>query len=215
MTQFPHLHSVLGQTHRGGAGALRLLVAVGAMFTLLALIPAISQGATKFGAELNGEVQPSNASEAHPCVMGDPGQCTRVSMEAYGRPDGGEKAPKSGTIKKIRIIAGEAGTFRPQVAEAKPGTEQAKVVAQGPKLNHGSSIPADVEDPYEVQSFKVDIPVKKGQYLALKSKETSILRCSSGGPNQLLFQPALPLGGPFATATDTDGCWLLMEAVIK
>jgi hypothetical protein len=42
-----------------------------------------------------------------------------------------------------------------------------------------------------------------------------MLRCSSGGPNQLLFQPALPLSGPFETATDTDGCWLLLEATIR
>jgi len=42
-----------------------------------------------------------------------------------------------------------------------------------------------------------------------------MLRCSSGGPNQLLFQPALGVNGPFETATDTDGCWLLLEAVIK
>jgi hypothetical protein len=59
------------------------------------------------------------------------------------------------------------------------------------------------------------VPVKKGQSLAIRSSETSMLRCSSGGPNQLIFSPPLSLGNPFQPATDTDGCWLLLEAVIK
>jgi hypothetical protein len=42
-----------------------------------------------------------------------------------------------------------------------------------------------------------------------------MLRCSSGGPNQLIFQLPLSLGNPFQTATDTDGCRLLLEAVIE
>jgi hypothetical protein len=40
-----------------------------------------------------------------------------------------------------------------------------------------------------------------------------MLRCSSGGTNQLLFQPPLPVGGPFEKADDDDGCWLLLEAI--
>lgn len=31
----------------------------------------------------------------------------------------------------------------------------------------------------------------------------------------MIFSPPLSLGSPFQTATDTDGCWLLPEAVIK
>jgi hypothetical protein len=61
----------------------------------------------------------------------------------------------------------------------------------------------------------VDIPVEKGEYLAVESRRTSFLRCSSGGPNQLLFQPALLLGDPFQTADGDDGCWLLLEAVYE
>ena len=57
--------------------------------------------------------------------------------------------------------------------------------------------------------------MKKGQQLALRGNYTSMARCSSGGPNTLIYQPPLALGGPFAPATDTDGCWMLMEAVIR
>ena len=62
-----------------------------------------------------------------------------------------------------------------------------------------------------MESFKVNVPVKKGQSLAIRSSETSMLRWS----DQLIFTPPLSLGSPFHTATDTYGWWLLLEAVIK
>ena len=42
-----------------------------------------------------------------------------------------------------------------------------------------------------------------------------MVRCSSGGDNTLIYQPSLLAGGGFRAASDTDGCWLLMEAVIR
>ncbi len=42
-----------------------------------------------------------------------------------------------------------------------------------------------------------------------------MVRCSSGGDNTLIYQPSLLAGGGFRPASDTDGCWLLMEAVIR
>jgi hypothetical protein len=184
---------------------------------VVALIPATADAA-KFGAELTPDVQPSNAGEAHPCSdsTGQPGKCTRVSMEAYGRPNGGHLAPKDGVIKKIRIIAGEEGNFRPQIAKAKPNQEKAKVVYTGDKISYDGQTDNNWDTGvYNVESFKVHIPVKEGQYLGMLSRKTSTLRCSSGGANQLLFQPPLVAGGGFEQATADDGCWLLMEAVIK
>jgi hypothetical protein len=95
--------------------------------------------------------------------------CTMVQNEAYGRPDGGELAPRSGTIKKIRLIAGGSGTFRRlQIAKVKRstlfGSNEAKVVANGPKI---------------------------------------------------YYQGGLNLNAPFAPATSTDGCGILIEAVIR
>ena len=134
-------------------------------------------------------------------------------MEAYGRPNGGHKAPKTGTIDKIRIIAGEAHKFRLQIARAKANTEQAKVKYTGPKLQADGQ--PDGLEPYEIETFNVDVPVKKGDHLGILSRKTSMLRCSSGGPNILLFSPPLSVGGPFQTADATDGCWLLLEAVYE
>ena len=56
-------------------------------------------------------------------------------MEAYGRPDGGERAPKSGTIKKISVISQGPDTFRFEIGEAKAASEQAKVVIRSKKLH--------------------------------------------------------------------------------
>ena len=43
-------------------------------------------------------------------------KCTWVLNDAYGNP-GGEKAPKSGTLKKIKLIAGEPGSFKLQLVK--------------------------------------------------------------------------------------------------
>jgi hypothetical protein len=145
-----------------------------------------------------------------------------VQNEAYGRPDGGEFAPKSGTIKRIRIIAADAGSFRPQIATVKHttsttlGDTKAKVTYTGAKLSYTGQTEGNEESgQYKVETFNVNIPVKKGQQLALRGNISSMVRCSSGGHNTLVFTPALQRGGAFAGATDSSGCWILMEAVIR
>ena len=147
-----------------------LKAAVATALVALAAVPASSLGATKFGAELTPDTQPSNSSaEGAPCELGNDSLCTRVSMEAYGRPDGGERAPKSGTIKKISVISQGPDTFRFELAEAKPSSEQAKVVYRSKKLHtQGQADPN--ADTYTIETFKVNAPVKKGQYLATESK---------------------------------------------
>ncbi len=42
-----------------------------------------------------------------------------------------------------------------------------------------------------------------------------MLRCSSGGDNTLLCQPALQPGDPFQAQTADDGCWLLLHAKVE
>jgi len=193
-----------------------ILAAIAAVAMMIA--PAIGAAApVKFGSKLNPTVQPSNALPGLDC--GElAGPCTFVQQEAYGRPDGGELAPKTGTIKKIRLIAGGPGSFKLQIAKVKRstlfGTNEAKVVANGPRISYqGQTEANDEAGSYRVETFDVDVPVKKGQQLALKGNITSMVRCSSGGDNILIYTP--PLGSAFRPATNTDGCWILMEAVIR
>ena len=193
------------------------------LFAALAVLavmiaPATSMAApVKFGSKLNPTVQPSNSLPGLGC--GEvAGPCTFVQNEAYGRPDGGELAPKTGTIKKIRLIAGGPGSFKLQIAKVKRstlfGTNEAKVVANGPRISYlGQTEANDETSNYRVETFDVDVPVKKGQQLALKGNVTSMVRCSSGGDNTLIYTPTL--ASAFRPATNTDGCWILMEAVIR
>jgi len=193
-----------------------LLAALASLALMLAPAAGLAKAPVKFGAKLDPTVQPSNSLPAHPCSQEAPGTpCTFVQNEAYGRPDGGEHAPRSGTIKKIRLIAGGPGSFRLQVAKVKPN-QRAKVLASGPQISYTGQTEANFEsDNYKVETFNVNVPVHKGDQLALKGNYTSMLRCSSGGDNTLIYQPALGIGNPFQPASDTDGCWILMEAVIR
>lgn len=190
----------------------------------LAVVPAtgMAKAPVRFGAKLNSSVQPSNSLPGLTCngpetpLVG----CSMILNEAYGRPDGGELAPRNGTIRKIRLIAGGPGSIRLQIEKVNRatlfGTKEAKAVWYGPQIHYQGQTEANFEnDDYRVESFPVDIPIKKGQQLGLRGQITSMIRCSSGGDNTLIYTPPLFLGGPFTAATNTDGCWLLMEAVIK
>jgi hypothetical protein len=135
--------------------------------------------------------------------------------EAYGRPNGGHKSPKDGTIIKIRLIAGAPGSFRLQIVRAHetPGGFVAKAVRNGPRIEYQGQ--PDPNEPYKVEVFNVNVHVNKGDRLAIKAKKTSTLRCSSGGPNTLQFAPPLVVGEGFKDEFDTDGCWMLIEAVAQ
>jgi hypothetical protein len=121
-------------------------------------------------------------------------------------------------LKKIRVIAGEAGSFRLQIARVKNTADlrkaKAKIVHKGRRITVQGQ-PEDGDAPFLIETFKVNIPIKKGQYLAVRAKKLSILRCTSGGPEILLFQPRLRVGGPFRKTDDTSGCVMLLTGIMK
>lgn len=176
----------------------------------------------KFGAKLNPTVQPSNSLPGLRCIA-DPlrfSPCTMVQNEAYGRPEGGHIAPKTGTIKTIRLIAGGPGTMRIETAKVKQQTlfttKEAKLVHKGPKISYQGQTEANWEsDSYRVESFEVNMPIAKGEQLAIHSGNTSMIRCSSGGDNTLMYPLTYSPKHPFNAAEGSDGCWLLIEAIYK
>jgi hypothetical protein len=214
-------HSITTKIARRTGIVLALAAFVAAM---IAPASSLASSPVRFGSKLNPTVQPSNSLPGLACngFEGFTGACTMVQNEAYGRPNGGELAPKTGTIKRIRVIAGGPGSFRPQVVTVHHssstllGATKAKATYTGPLLHYTGQTEANWEsDHYKVEAFKVNIPVKKGQQLALRGKTTSMIRCSSGGHNILAFSPALTPRSGFQGATDADGCWILMEAVVR
>ena len=185
----------------------------------LVAVPAAGQAKApvKFGAMLNERVQPSNSQPGLSCSGPENPltTCTMVLNDAYGRPEGGELAPRTGTIKKIRLIAGGPGSFRLMAVKKINGTD-ALAKRYGQRISYrGQMESAYEEGDYNVETFPVEMKIKKGEQLAIRGSITSMVRCSSGGPNTLLYTPPLYLGGYFTPATDTDGCWLLMEAVVR
>jgi len=198
--------------------ALAAAVATVAMMTT----PAAGMAApVKFGAKLDPTVQPSNSLPGLTCVN-DPlrSACTMVQNEAYGRPDGGHIAPKTGTIKQIRLIAGGPGTTRIETVKVKQKTlftsQEGKLVHKGPKITYQGQSEANWESgSYRVETFAVNMRINKGEQLAVHSHRASMIRCSSGGDNTLLYPLTYYPKHPFNAAEGSDGCWLLLEAIYR
>ena len=201
-----------------GFRATAVAAAIGAT-ALIAFAAAAPAATFKFGSKLNPTVQPSNSLPARDCRHQNPGQsCTFVQNEAYGRPNGGEKSPVNGVLKRVRVIAGGKGHFRLQLTRARKvnGNWEAKAVHNGPLIRYQGQKPSNFNsDHYKVESFGVGIPIHRGERLSMRATKTSAIRCSSGGDNTLILQPPLLAGGGFKPAVSTDGCWMLIEGVIR
>jgi hypothetical protein len=200
------------------------------MVTVIALALAASQAlpaaaASKFGARLNtNDIQPQpwqwcdapNDEPPHP-------NCTWVLNEAFVHSASIDalaraRAPRNGYIDKVKVLSCTSGRFRLQIAKVKRSVEQAKVVRNGPYVDYsGDPQGCGDDDDFVYTPQTINIPnvrVYKGEFLAIKAKKTGALRCGSGGPHTLLFEGPLNPGGSYRTATDTDGCYLLIEAIL-
>ena len=204
-TTFPAQLSLLARVALGIAVAAIAALALGA---------GSAKAAESIGSDLDPSVQPSNAGTAHECNGFEGQTCTWVMNEAYGNP-GGEETTKAGTLKQVKLIAGEAGFFKLQVVKTR-NDNSSKVVANGPRIVYDGQTDENFDTgEYNVEKFKVDVPVPAGARLAIKTKETSTLRCSSGGDNTLLHQPPLVKGANFLAPDSDDGCWMLIEGKVK
>jgi hypothetical protein len=196
---------------------------------LIALaLPASSFGVShaKFGAAIDGDTQPNVKPKGQTCKQADPdlgtGTCTRVAVGfgevgAVTNPSGDNQhrsSPRAGDISRLRLVAAGPGHFRPYLAKVKRRNDhggKAKVVEKGPNIEYeGDNVP-----PYTIEVFRVDMAVRKGEFLAIKARQTSMLQCNSTGNRQLLFEPPLSLDTPFSHSNGIDGCVLLLQAVYR
>ncbi len=200
---------------------IRLVSAVAALAALL-LVPAASHATTyTFGTRLDHE--PSNSAPGHNCRedgSDDPTPpCTRVAIDMGDAVPGGLTAPRNGTIVKLRVRAGALGDLTFRVVKLKQlGYDPSlgdfagfgKGVGTGPSV-HVAGRGFDESNP--IEEFPAHLKVHKGDYLAIDSAATSVLYCSGGGNNQLIFSPTL--GSAFSISTQSEGCDLLVQAVMK
>jgi hypothetical protein len=150
---------------------------------------------------------PSGANE-------DLGPCTRVAVgfAATGAVADRVTAPASGVIRRVRVRASTPTTMRLTLARVRNfdregGLGEARVVSRGTVLRVRG-----LAQRTPVESFRVNLKVRKGDHLAVVGESTSALRCDGGNTEQLLFVP--PLGGEFQPSTHYDDCTLLVQATV-
>jgi hypothetical protein len=174
---------------------------------------------TFFGAKLTSQSQPSNAENGQACDEqgGIPhgATCTWVAITAF---ENGSNftAPRTGTIKHVKLISCVAGKFRLQLAKALPRQSKAQILVQGPEISYAGQSPCGGSSGqhYIVQSFKVNLKVTKGNYIAIKARSTGTLSCSGGG-GFLLYAPPLPVGGLLKKSQAGASCDLLVQLSYK
>ncbi|HEX3824270.1 MAG TPA: hypothetical protein VHV79_07385 [Mycobacteriales bacterium] len=120
---------------------------------------------------------------------------------------GAASVRKNGTIGKIVNFAGVPAAFRLELAKANVANQKAKLVAVAPVIHYkGQGTGGEYDGaPYKVQTIKVNLAVKQGEFLAVRAKKINFEYCNGGGDNQLMFEPP----------NHTDGCLMLLEAVYK
>jgi len=184
----------------------------------LVAVPAAS-GATnfKFGAKLNRE--PDNSSPAHSCSddFSDlQGACTRVLVSSEtGLAGGNLTSPHDGTLTKFKVRSGAPGAVRFQLVRLKNlssnnGSAQGKARTKSKVFQiqgHG------FDATNQIETFKVNMKVKKGDYVAILSSKTGAERCTSGSNRQLLFAPPLQPGDPFRSSDGAGNCTLMVQAL--
>jgi hypothetical protein len=192
----------------------RRLAVAAAAIGALALVPgSASARTTWFGSSLNHE--PANAGSV--CSDDDSApQCTRVGSYYPGF-SGRAKASSNGTVVRVKIYAQGPMTFRFQIVRTRHIAQnhqqgQAKLVINGPKLT--ALGPVDDSGEYRVETFKVKLPVHKGDSLAIATDTNTAEYCSDGTPGQLTFAPRLS-GHGYRASTGYTGCLLLVQAVVK
>jgi hypothetical protein len=195
-----------------------------APLTLVGLTASSGSAATAatpsfFGAKLTTQSEPSNAENGQSCDEngGIPhgATCSWVAISAF---ENGSHftAPRTGTIKHVRLVSCVKGSFRLQLAWAHPGAGKAKIAVNGPEIKYHGQTPCGGAsgEQYVVQSFKVKLRIKKGEYVAIKARSTGTLSCS-GGNGFLLYAPPLPVGGPLKKSHSGASCDLLVQLSYK
>jgi hypothetical protein len=170
---------------------------------------------TWFGARLTSQSQPSNAENGQSCDesagISHGSTCTWVAITAF---ENGSHftAPKTGTVKHVKLVSCVKGKFRLQLAKASPSADKARIVANGPEITYRGQSPCGGAsgEHYVVQSFRVNLHVAKGDFIAIKAASTGTLSCS-GGDGFLLYAPPLRVGGSFKKAHSGASCDLLVQ----
>jgi hypothetical protein len=172
----------------------------------ISLLAAQAHGQEIFGSKFTHQLTPPEACSNNKSKM-----CTWVMEEAQ-KNVGKETAPRNGRIAKIRLVACAPGsTFVLQIARFNAGKSKARVLLTGPLINYkGSTRNCTVSANFDIETFNVDVPVRKGDSLAVAATQVRFMYNSGSGPSQV-FDPPLPDGGKNRAPKDGSG-FLMIQA---
>jgi hypothetical protein len=163
-----------------------------------------------FGAKLDTNAEPSNDYSAEQQCPNPANPCTRVMERAYG--GGTNAAPRDGWVSKIKVVNGVATSFRLYFVQVKDGGAKARARVKGPVINLPGQ---DGDAPMIIRTVDIpDVYVKAGWRIAVKAKNTSILRCDSGNGSHV-YQPALAVSTTYSSQVETDSCAILVRAIYR
>lgn len=194
----------------------KLTATVLAAGALLAIAPA-ADAATTFGSRLNHD--PANSGECMTLMA----PCTIAAFIHPSDPNGDPYsggAPVDGVITKFRTrIVGEGGaaaTVTLKLAEVtRPDPQNgdsavARLVGSGPTV----TIPQNDAPDVPILEFPANLPVKKGQQLALEGTNMWATVNNSGDKFSYVYSPVLAAGQGPRGSTDATG-ELLVQADIE
>jgi hypothetical protein len=123
-----------------------------------------------------------------------------------------ETAPRNGRIAKIRLVAcAPKGSFVLQVVRVRESPERARVMSTGPVINYkGTTRNCTVSNNFDIEEFDVDVPITKGDSLAVIATQVRFVYNPGSGPS-IMFDPPLAEGDAFRT-TSLDSGFLMLQA---
>jgi len=153
-----------------------------------------------------GAGEPSNSfSDTGPCAL------VAVGYSATGAVAGRVSAPFSGVIRRVRLRAGAPGLVRLQLVRLR-GLDRDNGVAQAAAEPRGVTLHVAGRGAGRAESFRVNLPVHKGDYLAFAGGSFTALHCAGQAVDDLIYQPLTPA---FQDVGDNDSCTLLVQATIS
>ncbi len=173
----------------------------------VALVGAEAAGQERFGSRLNHQLTPPAF-----CDQNNRARICTWLLEIGQKNVGGTRAPRDGTIGKIRLMACTPGTFVLQIAR-KTQNDRARVIRTGPLINYDGDNRNCTTQNFQIEEFAVNVPVQQGDFLAVVANRVSFIYNASGD-GSILFSPPLPDGGGLRAANDNlsgDG-FLMLQA---
>jgi hypothetical protein len=204
-----------------GITKARLATACVAALGAFALFAAsASASITWFGSSLDHSPANAGSTCAQDGVSGPSATCTHVGS-FYPGFSGRATSPANGTIVAVQLLPQGPMTMVVKVVNVKGLSSNEKhVQAQATAKSGTIHVPGPTTNELEdseipVETFFVQLKVKKGQEIAIDTKSNTAEYCSDGTPGQTLFDPVLQIGKPFRSNQGVDGCLMLVKAIVE